>query len=229
MNKEDILALIAAIIAVAAILINVNIKGVTPENIFDALKDLSGLIINIIVLLIALKIYKKQDYGKFKEKFEEYLQDWVFQNEYLIDSNKKIYGQNENKQFYYMLSKPNHKNLVFKEKLASNFPDTGGQLNPKGAFLYTDTNNKEEIIFGLNQSFFKSKAGEDLPVAIEEIADKIIERIDDNFSEIGLECSKSNDSRRITVSLKNMEKTEKNAKILIDLVEFVKSMILAIA
>ena len=189
------------------------------------------LVVTLMVFLLTLKIFR-MGYGSFRQIFEERLHEWVEDNDYLIDSQKKTAGSIETKEFYFMLTKPHHSNLLERSKLASEFPDTGGRINPKGAFLYTDPNDKQEMVFGLNRSFFLDKSGADLPGGYDlpKIADKLVDNLKADFGdELNLSFSVNGDGTRISVSLKDSPRTNEAARRLVDMVDSVKSMILGLA
>lgn len=235
---EKSLTAIFGAIGTIAVLINLFVKGLTTENLLDALKDIAGLVVVIAVFLLASKMFKAMTYSDFKSLFEEYLQKWVEQNKYLIDNKKQIAGS-DGKQFYYMLTKKLHKNIVFQEQTATKFPEkiSASDYN-KGAFLYTDTKDKQEIIIGINKSLFLGNEYQD---KLEEVASKLKERIID-FShtlEFIKESNKNQfidgdikiteNSKRLVISIKDVEKSKENAKLLIDMLEYIKTMILALA
>ena len=129
-NLEKYLTAIFGIIGTIAIIANLFIKGWTNENILDGLKDLAGLLVTIVVFIIAMKTMKKLSYSNFKSAFEEYLHEWVSQNRYLIDEVKRKEGK-ENKEFYFMLTKAHHNNVVLQEKIANDFPKNEEVLGSK--------------------------------------------------------------------------------------------------
>jgi len=235
---EKSLTAIFGAVGTIAVIINLFVKGLTTVNLLDALKDIAGLIVVISVFLLASKVFKAMTYSDFKGLFEEYLQKWVEQNKYLIDNEKQIAGS-EGKQFYYMLTKKHHKNIVFQEKHATKFPEkvSASDYN-KGAFLYTDHKDKQEIIIGINKSMFKENEYAD---KLEEVASKLKERIIDfslnfefvkntnknKYSDEDIKINK--DGTRLVISIKDIEKSNENAKLLIDLLEYIKTMILALA
>jgi hypothetical protein len=88
-NLEKILTAVFGVIGSLAIIINLFIKGWTNENILDGLVDFAGLIVTIIVFLVAFRTMTRLDYSGFKKEFEKYLQEWIDQNSYLIDEDKK--------------------------------------------------------------------------------------------------------------------------------------------
>ena len=239
-NLEKYLTAIFGVIGIIAIITNLFIKGWNNENMLDALKDLAGLLVTIIVFIIAMKTMRTLSYSNFKNAFEEYLHEWVMQNRYLIDEVKRKEGK-ENKEFYFMLTKAHHNNVVLQDKLATDFPKNEGTVYHKGVFLYTDYKEIEEIIIGINKSFFVSKRGGALPSPfndIIDIAEKIKERITEHFenrfdyidkSDIGIPITITDNGKRIHISIKKIANTKENAKLAIDMVEYIKTLIIALA
>jgi len=239
-NLEKYLTAIFGTIGSLAIIINVFIKGWSNENIMDGLVDLAGLLATIVVFLIAMKTVSRLNYSNFKKAFEEYLQEWIDQNRYLIDKEKRTEGK-ENKQFYYMLTKRHHNNVVLQKKVAHDFPIKKGFIWYKGVFLYTDYKDIEEIIIGLNKSFFISKRGGELPKPfknLKDIAEKFKERIEGHFTDKFEYINKSDtqipieitdNGKRLHISIKEIANTKDNAKIAIDMIEYIKTLIIALA
>jgi len=239
-NLEKYLTAIFGTIGSLAIIINLFIKGWSTENIMDGLVNLAGLLVTIVVFLIAMKTVSRLNYSNFKKAFEEYLQEWIDQNRYLIDEVKRKAGK-ENKEFYYMLTKPHHNNVVLQEKIATDFPIKEGFVWHKGVFLYTDFKETEEITIGLNKSFFISKRGGELPKPFKElkdIANEFGERIKEHFqdkfeyvnkSDSGIPIKISEDGTRLYISIKKIANTKDNAKIAIDMMEYIKTLIIALA
>ena len=239
-NLEKYLTAIFGTIGSLAIIINLFIKGWSSENIMDGLVDLAGLLATIVVFLIAMKTVSRLNYSNFKKAFEEYLKEWIDQNRYLIDKEKMTEGK-ENKQFYYMLTKRHHNNILLQEKIAHDFPIKKGFVWYKGVFLYTDYKDIEEIIIGLNKSFFISKRGGELPKPfkdLKDIAEKFKVRIKEHFdgkfeyinksdSEIPIEIT--DNGKRLHISIKKIANTKDNAKIAIDMMEYIKTLIIALA
>jgi len=239
-NLEKYLTAIFGTIGSLAIIINLFIKGWSNENIMDGLVDLAGLLVTIVVFLIAMKTVSRLNYSNFKKAFEEYLQEWIDQNRYLIDEVKRKEGK-ENKEFYYMLTKAHHNNVVLQKKIANDFPINEGSIYHKGVFLYTDYKETEEIVFGLNRSFFIAKRGGDLPKPfnnLKDIANEFRSRIKEHFegkfeyvnkSDIGIPIDINKEGTRLNVSIKKIANTKDNAKIAIDMIEYVKTLIIALA
>ena len=239
-KMEKNLTAIFGVIGTVAIIANLFVKGWTNENILDSLADMAGLLVTIIVFAVSIKMMKKLSYSNFKIAFEEYLHEWVSQNRYLIDEVKRKEGK-ENKEFYYMLTKAHHSNMVLQEKIANDFPINEGTIYHKGVFLYTDYKETEEIIIGLNKSFFTSKRGEELPTPFMEINDiaskfkeRIIEHFEDRFdyidkTDVGIPIEITDNGKRLHISIKKIANTKENAKIAVDMIEYIKTLIIALA
>lgn len=101
---------------------------------------------------MAWKLFKKLSYQDFKGKFHKYLTEWIDRNKYIIDTKKQTEGEKEEKEFYLMLAKPLHKNIVDKEREAREYSRQGGRMWNKGAFLYTDVNS--DYMVQISQGFY---------------------------------------------------------------------------
>jgi hypothetical protein len=239
-DLEKLLTGIFSIVGLLAIIIKLFITGWTNENVLDALINLAGLVVTIIVFLVAFQAMRRLDYASFKREFEKNLQEWINQNEYLIDK-EKIQAGKENKRFYYILSKAHHNNVVLQEKTAHEFPIKDGFYWHKGVFLYTDYKDKEEIIIGLNRSFFISKRGGDLPKpfnSLMDIAENFKLRIKEHFQgkfdydkkvDNGLPIEITDEGTRLHISINKIANTKDNAKTAIDMLEYIKTLIIALA
>lgn len=236
---EKVLTAVFGGIGTIAILINLHLKGYQIENILDAIKDVSGLIVVIAVFLIASKFFKKNSYSDFLQVFNNYLAEWIKTNRYLIDEVKQKEGEREEKEFYFMLTKKLHKNFVTQEMPAANFDWRRGASDyNKCAFLYCDTKENQEVIIGISKSLFLDTEYAD---KLEDVASLFKKRIIEfsnkfefekksqktKFSEEDIKISEQ--GKRIIISIKDIEKSEENAKILIDLLEYIKTLILALA
>ena len=75
------------------------------------------------------------------------------------------------------------------------------------------------------QNIFRTESGVDLKGIIQQMSS----RIEDAFSHLNIEVKPNPSQKTITVSFEKMEQNDKNARNLIDMVEFVKTMVLALA
>lgn len=230
-DLEKILTAVFGVVGIIAIFINLHIKGYNAENLFDAIKDIAGLIVAIAVFLVANKVLhfnlKNKKYG-FNDKFEQYLLEWAEQNKYLIDAtNINEEKGKDGKRTIDMIV--NHENFVNGTLLAS---EVSAPKN-KGAFLYLplkkDLSTSQLMQFKINKGMFSRRADLDYETDKNSILINIANRINFEFSSIGVRAKKSGESEKIDVDFSKLEKTDENAKRLIDVVEFVKTIFLAIA
>lgn len=238
--REHMLELILAVLGTAAILANLFLKGLALENIFDAIKDIVGFLVSIGVFFVARKVYK-MTHKDFVGKFEELLREWASKNKYLVDekSAQEEKGK-EGKRSYVMLVDPS--NLVLAKETAA------ATTKRKGAFVYLPTRSQMQCLnkrsaestdgdltieFRLNRGTFISHQGDtsltDAHIAL--IAQKFVERINEEFSEDL--CTKAHIKRTeaevIVVPLNEVPKTDEAARLLVNLVDFTKTMVLALS
>jgi hypothetical protein len=232
-HLEKILTAIFGGIGVIAIFINLHIKGYGAEYWLDAIKDIASLIVVIAVFLVASKIFKinkKKDFN-FNEKFEEYLIDWASRNKYLIDISeiKNPKGKEMNVRTIDMIC--NHELMLECIDVSKAKYKTGAFLYlPKSEELGMEGNNdSNKFSFKINKSMFKGNAS---------IFDNYEDRKSDKAKEIAksirLEFNIPNltittNGEKIDVDFSEIEKTDENARNMVNIVEFVKTLFLAIA
>jgi hypothetical protein len=227
---EKILTAIFGGIGTIAIIVNLFLKGFSLENFLDGLKDIASLIVVIAVFLIASKLFKRDHKKDFNSIFKFYLQDWINQNDFLVCENFEEKGKGKYEKKYCSMV-IDHSNLVTRKQYARD-----AAINKeKGAFVYLpyrdeNGNWEKEFDFRFNkktfsrQNLYRTTDGE---VNLKAILEQFATRIMDNFKDIGISASANQET--IKVSYEGMEQSEGNAKQLIDMVEFVKTMVLALA
>lgn len=231
-HLEKIMTALFGAIGTVAIFINLHLKGYQIENVLDAVKDIAGLVVVIAVFLVANKLFKKGEKFDFAKIFEQHLKDWINQNDYLVCENFDEEGKGKfNKRYCSMVI--DHSNIVTRKKYAKDATPN----KEKGAFVYLPYKDeagklRNEFEFRFNertferQNNYKTDTGE---VNLKAILEQFAMRIDDNFKSLGISSKVNPSNKTITVSFETMEQTEENAKKLIDLVEFVKTLTLALA
>ena len=231
-NLEKMLTAIFGVVGIIAIIIKLIISGFSTENIIDAIKEISGLVVVIAVFLVANKLFRKVGKVDFTSIFENQLKDWISQNDYLVCENFDEEGKGKyNKRYCSMVI--DHSNILTRRKSAKD----AAVNREKGAFVYLpymDDNGitKNEFEFRFNERTFDrqeiyrtSENKVDLPSIISQISS----RIEDNFRYLEISSKPNPSNKTITVSFEKMEQTEANARKLINLVEFVKTLVLALA
>jgi len=224
---EKILTAVFGGFGILAIFINLHLKGYGAENWLDAIKDIAGLVVVIAVFLVANNIFRKLKPKKedFNTIFENYISRWAVDNKYLIDSSKMYESQSKitDTRILYMildLSK-------FGEKPAEDYNAKG-----KAAFLYLPNNNdvlkKHKIFFKINQQLFSKYS--DYENLKKELLDKIAARIRERFTEtLKLNVNILLSEEKVEVDFSKMVQSKENAERLKDVVEYVKTVILAYA
>jgi hypothetical protein len=173
-------------------------------------------------IIYRLKV-KKMD---FTEIFDGYIARWADDNKFLVDSSQMSVSRSKDKdkdtRIIYMILDL----TTFGEKPAEDYTS-----KQKGAFLYLPSRNESKIHsieFKINQQLFSKML--DFENQKEIILERICSRLRERFSEslnINVKILKS--ELKVQVDFSKMEKTKENAERLKDVVEFVKTMILALA
>ncbi|MBN1184312.1 MAG: hypothetical protein JXB49_18625 [Bacteroidales bacterium] len=227
---EKRLTAVFATVGIIAVVINLFVKGINTEHLLDALKDLAGLVVVIAVFLLASKIFRKSRHQDFNHIFEKHLKEWIDQNRYLVDENFDSEGKGKFKKRYCSMM-IDHANLVTKKKFAKD----AAPNKEKGAFVYlpykdNDGNWKNEFDFRFNERTFSRQdifRNDDNSIDLKKILEEFSRGINDNFEHLGIRAKPL--SSTIQVSFEKMEQTVENAKRLIDMIEYVKTMVLALA
>ena len=230
-NLEKSLTAVFGALGTIAIVINLFLKGWTPENLLDGMIDIAGLVVVIAVFLIANKLFRRDVKHDFPALFEQYLKDWINQNNYLVDDNFDEEGKGKyKKRFCNMMI--DHTNIVTQYKIVKD----AAARTEKAAFVYLPYLNengklKEEFEFRFNERTFERQEyyKENGTIKLEKILNDFTRAINANFNYLQIRAKANPSSKTVTVYFDEMERIEHNAKLLVDMVEYVKTMVLAIA
>jgi hypothetical protein len=225
---EENIARVLGIISILAILIKCFKSDFDWNELLDATVNFTQVAIPVLVLFVAFRALRKPDFYKM---LEDAIQSWATQNRYLIDEEIKEEGESKRRRFF-MLTKKHHRNFVTQEKPARDF-SIGGQLSAKGAFLYIDKLTDNVLEFRLNEALFKEEAGEVLKYSLNDTAEELKKGIINNFVQT-LKLTEDSfqikeDGRKIIITLDKLEKTERDVKLIVSLLEYMKTAILAMA
>lgn len=208
-------------------------------NLISNPKDWPNILVNfaqigVVVIVFFLtnnivqRLIKKRSIG-FNEKFEQYLEDWAALNKYLIDTSEiKVPKGNDRKRSIQMIC--NHANIL-------DCNDASNTSSRKGSFVYLPKCNElgknqdsdgNTIEFKINKAMFEknNEIFNDYENRKNEIVKNIAKAIKIKFSDTEITAEGKDD--RILVGFTKLEKTDDNAKKLIDIVEFVKTLFLAV-
>ena len=197
-----------------------------PNDWPNVLVNFAQIGVAVIVFFMTSNIAKRLKIKKvdFTEIFDGYIEKWANDNKFLVDSSQMYDSQSEKNEtrIIYMILDLNN----FGEK-----PATDYNSRQKGAFLYLPSRNeskKHSIEFKINQQLFSKTA--DFENQKDKILEKIQSRVRERFSEaLNIDVKIIKSDLKIQVDFKRMELTKENAERLKDVVEFVKTMILALA
>jgi len=221
-NVEKIVSYILAPLGVIAILVNLFfIKGFSVSDGLDALKDLAGLTVAFVVVLMALKAFKgPKKLRSFYKKVHEKIEHWATDNVYLIEKSE-IKGYDGDA--YFMICD------------LSSFADVSAAESnkQKGVFLYfpaqKDFEKDKHIVFRINKSLFLSRYKDDFETVMPFILNKISDKISIVFKDLNLMPEVNKSEMKVKVRFQEIAETDENAQRIIDIIEFTKTLILAMA
>ncbi len=225
-NLEKKLTAVFGSVAIMAILVNLHIVGYEDSNILNAVKDIASLIVVVAVFFVANKIFQKKENVDFASLFEQHLKDWINQNNYLI--SEEFDGDGRGKfatRFCSMVI--DHSNVVTQKKLARD----AAQNKEKATFVRLPSEGKNQFEFRFNERTFERQLAyrKDDKVDLGAIIDQFAKRINDTFADAVISAKPDKANKAVVVSFEGIASTKDNAKKLIDIVEFVKTMVMALA
>lgn len=209
-------------IGVLAILINLFfIKGFTVSDGLDALKDVAGLTVAFVVVLLALKALKGNiTITEFYDKIDRSINNWAKDNRYLVCISDEPRYEGKIYSMICDLSKFSDEEALNSKRL-------------KGSFLYFPSKPEFEkekyIVFKINKSLFKTRHPENYDVIEPLLLDKISSKILIIFKELNLKTEIIEKEQKIKVTFIDLEETDENVQRIIGVIEFVKTLILALA
>ncbi len=217
---EKILTAVFGSIGTIAIIVNLHLKGYNGENTLDAVKDISGLVVVVAVFLVANRMFlPTKRLTNFYDKVEYRINKWADENKYLICIDKKSTYNGKVFEMICDLSKFGEEEAEQSKRL-------------KGAFLYfpdKETFNKNKTIqIKINKSLFKSKHVDDSEKYLDFTRTGISDKIKYIFKDYNIKTEFSQ-SEKIDIIFKDMPETDENAERVIAIIEFAKTMLLAIA
>lgn len=204
-EKHDFLAGVFAVLAFVSIVCEIAFSGFSKEGLAAGLKDISGILIDVLVLLVAASalIHKPVN---FKEKF-----------------NKAMNGL---KTKYDPLLVEDKVEKVIRYNIASN-PDAlffGKAKSPERIFELSK-DNPTDIRFYINKSFFDKVGGTDYDA--EKIASQIALRLQSAHKDYDVTSFPNGNNYGIKVDFKRTLNTVDDIDELISLIDY--AMVLFIA
>ena len=223
---ENTVTIIAGIAGALAVFVNLHLKDYGVSNTLEAIKDVAEFIVVIAVFVLTSRLIRRTKPADFVEVFEEGLKSWVSQNDYLISMELDGSGQGKfGTRFCSMLI--DHSNIVTHRKRAEH----ASHNIEKATFVRLPSVGVDEIEFRFNERTFARqqifRKGEDVDLGA--IIEQLSNRIRETFSSYPISLRSDRAKKTIFVSFADVDRTPANARMLVDVIEYVKTMTLALA
>lgn len=138
-EKHDVLAGIFAVLAFISIICEIALGGFSRESLIGGIKDISGVFIDVLVLLVAASVLIRKPVN-FKEKFKEAIVDLQDKYEPILVADKK--------------------EGVIRYNIASNTDALfSGTAKSVERIFELNENEPDRIMFYINKSFFNERGG----------------------------------------------------------------------
>ena len=197
-EKHDLLAGIFAILAFISIICEVAFGGFTKEGFVAGLKDLSGVLIDVLVLMVAASVLIHKPIN-FKDKFNK-----------AMDTLKNKYDP--------MLTEDKKEGII-RYNIASNSDAlfTQSVQSPKRIFEL-DENKPDSISFYINKSFFSQRGDSDFDA--EKIANQIALRLSSAFKDYNIKPFPIDSNYAIKVEFGRRLNSEDDITDLVSLIDY---------
>lgn len=197
-EKHDLLAGVFAVLALISIICEIAFGGFTAEGIISGVKDISGILIDVLVLAVAASVLIRKP-GNFKEKFSEAMETLKTKYDPLLVEDKA--------------------EKVIRYNIASN-PDAifvGKAKSPERIFEL-NKDKPSEISFYVNKSFFDKAGGTNYDA--KGIADEIALRLQRMFKEYNVKPFPNGTNYEIRVDFKRTLTSGDDIDDLISLIDY---------
>ena len=232
-EKHDLLAGLLAVAALCAIVCEIVFGGFTKESIAGGIKDLSGILIDVMVLFIAASVFIKKKQKNIVSLLDNAIQDWGDKNLPLIF---KVEGfkQAQNSSYtqgFALLQNPREYIRVLRKNLTPAHPEwskyaaytsgvTGKFIDmPSTIAMTTD---KFDICVVMSQSHFKNMP--DFDKAFEGIVECVNSRYQDFLTAYPL-----GKEFKFKMEFKHEIKTKEDVYTLIEVLDYIVSLVKVVA
>lgn len=204
-EKHDLLAGIFAVLAFVSIVCEMAFGGFTKEGFVAGIKDISGILIDVLVLLVAASVLIRKPVN-FKEKFKESMVALQDKYEPLLVVDKK--------------------EGVIRYNIASN-TDALFSGTAKGAerIFELDENAPDKIRFYINKSFFNERGGTGYDA--EKIAAQIALRLQSVYKDYKINPFPNGTNYGIEVDFKRTLDSNEDIDSLISLIDYTLLLFIA--
>ena len=229
LEKTDLLAGIFAIMAVVAIICEVAFASFTKESIASGIKDMSGILVDILVLIVATSVFVKKKTRNITAILENSIEKWgndnlplVFKVEGFKQAQNSTYTQG-----FALLQNPREYITVLKKNLNPNHPEwskyasyssgiTGKFIDMPSA--ESMTSGKFDICIVMTQSHFRNMPDFDKTFS------GIIDCIDANYKDV-IKIYSIGKEFKFKIEFKQEIKTQEDIDILIEVLDYIVSLV----
>ncbi|MBQ9922325.1 MAG: hypothetical protein IJO52_09060 [Clostridia bacterium] len=197
-EKHDLLAGIFAVLAFIAIVCEIAFGGFTKEGLVGGIKDISGILIDVLVLLVAASVLIRRPVN-FKEKFSEAMDRLEEKYEPLLIEDKK--------------------EGVIRYNVASNSDALFSRTAKSPERIFELAEDKPtKICFYINKSFFNQRGGADYDA--EKIASQIALRLQAIYKDYDIKPFPNGTNYGIEVDFKRTLDSDDDITALISLIDY---------
>lgn len=205
LEKTDLLAGIFAVIAFVAIVCEIVLGGFTTESIAGGIKDMSGILVDVLVLLVAASVLIRKPVN-FKAKF--------------------ITAMDGIKEKYSPLLVEDKKEGIIRYNIASNSDALFSQAGKSYKRVFELEEDKpDEIRFYINKSFFDQKGGSDFNASL--IANEIATRLAGVYKEYTITPNQNKDNYELHIKFNRQLENDEDISTLISLIDYTLLLFIA--
>ena len=205
LEKTDLLAGIFAVIAFVAIVCEIVLGGFTTESIAGGIKDMSGILVDVLVLLVAASVFIRKPVN-FKAKF--------------------ITAMDGIKEKYSPLLVEDKKEGIIRYNIASNSDALFSQAGKSYKRVFELEEDKpDEIRFYINKSFFDQKGGSDFNASL--IANEIATRLAGVYKEYTITPNQNKDNYELHIKFNRQLENDEDISTLISLIDYTLLLFIA--
>ena len=213
MNKENLIAGLIAIVALAAIVCELVFGGISSVSVSAAIKDITGILVDVIVFFLAFKVFSKKEEVSFRGQLESAMEEIEKSYTPLIREHKAKETNESDLQ----------KNQEFIRYDLAKSVDAlfGAECNDYMRFFELKSQEPDKITFYIRKKFF----GE--PFEAEKIATHIKGFCERKYKQYTATYSLDKDGANITISFGKILETAEDIKTLISVVDDVLFLFIA--
>jgi len=198
LEKTDVLAGIFSVLAIVAIVCEMAFVDFAKESIASGVKDISGILIDVLVLFIAASVLIHKPIN-FKEKFNDAMNNIKMKYEPLLTEDKK--------------------EGIIRYNIASNSDALFlAPVKSPGRIFELAESDPDNICFYVNKSFFDQAGGTEYDA--EKIANQIALRLQSVYKEYDVKPFPNNTNYGIKVDFKRTLNSEDDIDEIISLIDY---------